>query len=100
MDEISFRNIDNKFYPNKNMRNSFYIDHETMLGYTKLKTLTLSNLLVTATKNEFVIIYWRFVHFLYSLGFIDMFEYDSFSWKKFTLKFWRTLQKRKRILKT
>ena len=96
MNELSFTVEDNKVVPSKTFVNSFFVsDRMIDRNIVEVKTLTVSNLIFNAIRNEGKVLYFRLIRLLYICGFVDISESECFSRKNFTVHCFITLNKRR-----
>ena len=90
IEELEFKQIENKIYPQKQLAYKFFISYRVMeRRYVEVKPITFFNIIYSAAKNDLRIWYWSFLRFLYKAGFIDIECNDAFSWKShFRFSFW------------
>jgi len=90
IEELEFRQIENKIYPTKQLAYKFFVsDFDMVRHYYEIKPMTFGNILYAILRNYIRIWYWLFVRILWKIGFIDIPEYAAFSWKRyFRFSFW------------
>jgi len=92
---IVFTSIERDMVPQQQMFISYFIDElYPECRYIRIRPLTLSFLLWSIVRNNSIMLYWFFLRCLYLAGFLDIKEFERFSWKHFTLNFIRTLKSR------
>lgn len=90
--QITFTNVEGNLVPQQPWPQSFYMSGQSWsagLDAFEVRPLTLSGLLKGVGRNFVTMTYWRFLRLLLILGFLPTPEMARYSWRTFTLRFWR-----------